>query len=1485
MRRSKKAVLAVFLALAAALPAHGADDAKATETRGDFVSGAVAALSHLKGMSAQELLDSDILDISLLAGRKLLEGKKYLNNQGWSFNGGASFSPGNIGGFTAEMQEEAGGEVSAAVGAEIGADVFVPVSNDEIVSKVGASGKLVVNSASRSLGVEFSGGFTKTVRGKGYDVKIERVLVFEQLYSDDESYQKAMPHLSEDTDLLEMGMTEKVMNALTSEKGFDALRAGQGANPLQMILKKAAIADTDILKFDRTRVSAGYRMVLLTPQGLPVPDPARVLSAKDLAKLIPAQLSGGIMYMKHYEQAADQPIGSGDVYGSIGRAYNFSLGAEKVGVNVGVAKSVKTLKFGRERTDEHLQMLRLADMIRVGDYEAFAGMIKSEAMPFVYQEKVRKARALLKKFGKAAMDLDPSRMVANGVVIHYNPALFTSGRPPGEVARLLAELADSYEGEGNGFMLQAGPGRRRLKVISLRKLLADRAARTVGDLTRIRGYIVDPDGDILLIGEADRFRPKIDINVLYVAAQSVLSPDSQYALVSLDPDPRDMEGPHKVRIEGLPEKLRNTEYARIMIEADYQMKRVNHGDVPVASPGFKSAYQLVREQQPTGARLSRYWLKPYQSRAADIWEHEQGGRTVVMFDSRVLVMTESMQRVGSFLRQTGRPDPICERSASLFTEHYSTVAEQEEIFHKLSAVFDATKLCSIWRHKGVEHPVLAELLRRNVETVTIQEAYQGLKAKEIYVESDSSRGASRVATLRLVGGATAELKLSDKSFLGKPFLAGLLKAGAGDRIRVQLPTTTLLTPRQLNDQSVDMQLGRGIHLYSNLQFEEAVQAFDRAIELDPECLPAYIHRGMSRVSLGQKAEALQAFDRIVAIEPLFKGIRAWLRALSGDAKGALEDAAATEKLFPREEAALAPCAFARLHAFDMRGAERTLHQAMDLNPTDTTLIGIQSTLVLLHALGPDLARQRVEQMNAMPMRIIDTFTKASASLQSMDFSDAIKNAERCLELIAVAPEQKLLAEVHMTERAMLILAMAYSAQARMAGLMDPEQGESFTDKARRQWDALIRLHPDWPVPYLMKARMAPDDAGAMAQAVKAFLTAVEKGPVGDPLLDDIKAITGNDRALIWLGLMLWEKMADKKMDEAKTFFQKIVEMLGDSRGGKLLRLVGAQPSLGEIRRLYAELPEKLVDPDPVEVWCVTIFSSLIVALESERGDRDRAIEAAGKFLRMTNVEGLDLVSLQLLASYRMGMMRIYDRTYKPSFDNDPRMTQLRTQIANGKMDLAEIRRALDAIQASELEEVEKEMSPLTAAFMNFTKVLPLRLETERALLRVAEQYIQLDARDDDERRRLQPVVEQWGKEIDRRDRKKGQGKEEDAFRLFATLMDAARTTVDIHGVRVVIDSMQKSIGILSSRDPAVAAKMHRVMARLQTRLRAKTVTAKRKKLSWEGWPTAAELMAASAHRRDSVTIPLTTLAIPAAVGAIVVGVVAMILLRRKRRFS
>lgn len=278
-----------------------------------------------------------------------------------------------------------------------------------------------------------------------------------------------------------------------------------------------------------------------------------------------------------------------------------------------------------------------------------------------------------------------------------------------------------------GGMHQAAP----LRKVSLRRLeaavaqcvhdgkpLADEMLYLAG-LQEIRYVLVYPEqNDIVLAGPGEGWRvddrgtvvgintgrPVMLLDDLLVALRTARGAQQQAISCSIDPLPEGVArlrayvnrlkdignpretisnieqalGPQKITVTGVPD---SSHFARVLVAADYRMKRIAMNFEPSPVAAIPSFLEMVRAKGRGLANvMPRWWLEPrYESvmRSPDHLAWELRGATVRAMTEEDF-FADSGQRT-----QTGRANAIAQRWADLMTEHYDQLALADPVFGQL----------------------------------------------------------------------------------------------------------------------------------------------------------------------------------------------------------------------------------------------------------------------------------------------------------------------------------------------------------------------------------------------------------------------------------------------------------------------------------------------------------------------------------------------------------------------------------------------------------------------------------------------------------------------------------------------------------------------------------------------------------------------------------------------------------------------------------
>jgi hypothetical protein len=285
-------------------------------------------------------------------------------------------------------------------------------------------------------------------------------------------------------------------------------------------------------------------------------------------------------------------------------------------------------------------------------------------------------------------------------------------------------------------------GKAEFRKVSLARLAAvvDRAAREgtplspealfLGGLQRITHVFVDPDGhDIILAGPADAIvidaagnpigaasrRPPLLLEDFIVALRAIDGARQGGIRCSIDPRPeglaalqtflraqgtmgpdpdatlRGMEqavGRQTVTVGGVPGASR---FARVLVAADYRMKRIGMGLEPSGVTGLPSYLAMV-PAGATASSLPRFWLEPvYEplSRDPDELAWRINGRRMKCLSESDRLAKDGVQR------GKGAADATAVKWCDAMTARYDDLAARQPIFADLVNCIDLAVVAAL----------------------------------------------------------------------------------------------------------------------------------------------------------------------------------------------------------------------------------------------------------------------------------------------------------------------------------------------------------------------------------------------------------------------------------------------------------------------------------------------------------------------------------------------------------------------------------------------------------------------------------------------------------------------------------------------------------------------------------------------------------------------------------------------------------------------
>ena len=334
------------------------------------------------------------------------------------------------------------------------------------------------------------------------------------------------------------------------------------------------------------------------------------------------------------------------------------------------------------------------------------------------------------------------------------------------------------------------------KAVSLRQisaaLAAGKPARFEG-MTRLDGYVIDDDNkDIVLFGIVERGQPELAAADFVVALRSAfkrgIDPKdgtdySKRAAISLDTNPEvfhrlhefqtaNVDGrrkyaelcktPQKVRVDGM---IRHTRVAKVLIDADYRMKRVGQGleTLPISSPfpgDFEAKIREWRAQLEAGqepdvpSNLTRYWFTPgHFSHAVS----DDGGKMVCIDHAQVVLKDEDQIYKEGVDVASGAVNAYARAFTCAWTERMEDTYQAEPLWRDMHNMFRNFALSRIMYdlHAFDKADLESEFLLERCELprVEVPDTLPGISRMEVYVRR--RKGGSTTTYARTVCGGVS----------------------------------------------------------------------------------------------------------------------------------------------------------------------------------------------------------------------------------------------------------------------------------------------------------------------------------------------------------------------------------------------------------------------------------------------------------------------------------------------------------------------------------------------------------------------------------------------------------------------------------------------------------------------------------------------------------------------------------------------------------
>lgn len=621
--------------------------------------------------------------------------------------------------------------------------------------------------------------------------------------------------------------------------------------------------------------------------------------------------------------------------------------------------------------------------------------------------------------------------------------------------------------------------------------------RFPGAVERIVGFVLDPArGDIFLVGvPARRAARRIDIDALIVGLRSVWR-DGLSPAVSLDPMPDAPGGPQYARVIGVPE---SSGFARIMLDADYAMKRIMAGAQRSSVPGYENLLQMLATSSDAPLERNRFWFFPTPLGAGDL-QVSATARTV-LFNAGLKVLTEGERLAVQGFVGTGSANRVASRAAESFTDALDALERSDEVsppdvFAALHGLVDIVTLCSIWRKAGIDSPLLHSLaalpVRKREGAQALPKFYPGVNTS-ITVKN-------RVTTLS--GGVHVRVRATQRAldrFRDRTTTA--LEAAAatfprGGTLAQPLELRMTLPRAGSGGRGTEYAMATAEAALAVGDYAQARARFREVTQADPLNADAWAALAQTQAQFGEHANARASMARARALEPVDEELR--VLALDIELRGNPKLVLSSQE--PRTRRALAEDyvmqAVAALSAGSDSGARQRCDTALALDAANPDAYYIRAlTFEEPGRAIPDLQRavERYRLRFQKSEADADGFNLARTIglLASVGAAQAIKAPDGATTL------QQLLADLQEARRldpldpALLATEVKLRLGLEMRQRMQGQPAN--TDYLLEQAERLVRRHPDFPAAHQMQA-LAYRIAGRSGDAVVSLSAALKQDP-------------------------------------------------------------------------------------------------------------------------------------------------------------------------------------------------------------------------------------------------------------------------------------------------------------------------------------------------------------------------------------------------------
>ena len=747
-------------------------------------------------------------------------------------------------------------------------------------------------------------------------------------------------------------------------------------------------------------------------------------------------------------------------------------------------------------------------------------------------------------------NMSATRNKIGGVSLYFDPSIVESEGGDFSRWKMIRDMTAALA-SGKDMVLAQNSQQLDLQAVSLKTaLMHDEFMDHIGEaaINRIFGYMtVEGDDDFYILGTLDPGFAPMSFDVFTTALDEIWR-QGHVPAISLDPDPIDAFGPQHVRLVNISDKNANTEFVKVMVEADYEMKHIFFSGEEHNVVGFKSTYELYQEN-PSGAKAGtqvRYWLYPRETIGADVFVIHEGKATIVFFESDVKVLTEKMMDAMNF-SMTGPLSTVDEESARLFTAQYPAIAERWPVFKKLDALFDAAKLAAVLRAQGVSHKLLDVAASRSVAKVDIPKTYDGLGP--VWVEG---------TPIFIGGGCESSRRLQKSKFVYKPMvtLALLTKNefnGSNYNIVLEVPGVMEIDEGIAENINVELEIHEAMKDIMSGNNEPALERLNGLIENIGEndtftLYGALAFRALANIGNGRMKEALQDINSIKLELSYIVSLRSIIKMYNHDPKGAFLDAHKAA-IMGDDKLLLINKATVELMTMNWKNLEKTFVRLKKVAPADLDVAALKQSYKVMKKLGRKKARLRVKQYLETPFSIMLAMEQGQSLGVAGVLDKAVEQFELVLKLEKTGgPNVK---NLFVKERAWMALIELYEGMRKAEVAFQLEKrpyyrnwnssaGKEPEDKKNTLIKKFIEARPKWITPYAMRLGYGSDWDPKQngGEQLKVYRKAVKLDRAADPLIDELEIVLGAD-ALAYYGMELIPLTAPRfrkdGMDNLKDF--------------------------------------------------------------------------------------------------------------------------------------------------------------------------------------------------------------------------------------------------------------------------------------------------------------------------------------------------------------